>query len=152
MNRLLCRLVPPFVVLTLMLIVTAPGADALVGWCRKDPVVDIGGKRTHIWVASYEEINTAATGPTDVRITVPRGVSTELIRTDDGFGGHGETVSFHQSNDLRVTDRGIQIVVDVYVPATSTLPIRVEVTDRDDNLIERATGPTNQWVTVRTRV
>ena len=139
---------PMLGVLTLVLL-NAGIAGAITNWCKRDPVVDIGGKRAHVYVSSTEAINQAVTDPTKVRITVPEGVSTELIRTDEGFGDLGYEVRFDRSADLRATDRGVQVEVEVYVPATLDLPVKVEFTDGQDTVLARKTGATNGWVSVR---
>ncbi len=134
--------------LALLLALTAPGADAAIYWCKTDPVVDIGGQRAHVWVSGVEGIQESVTGPTRVKISVPKGVDHQLIETDAGFG-QGYDVRFVGDDDLRTTPRGIQIRVEVYVPAEDDIPVRVEVTDRDDELLDGATGATNQWLTAR---
>ena len=122
-------------------------AEGGIGWCSKDPIVEIGGKRVHVYVASLDEILTTVTGPTDVLITVPTGVRTELISTDEGFNGLGYDVRFAESDDLDVTNTGIKVRVSVRVPASVELPVRVKVTDRRDDLLNREFGTTNSWVT-----
>ena len=135
--------------LALLLALTAPSADAIVGWCKGDPVVDIGGQRAHVWVSGVEGIQESVTGPTRVKISVPKGVDHELIMTDEGFG-RGYDVRFVEDDDQRVTPRGIQIRVEVYVPAEDDIPVRVELTDRNDALLDQTTGATNQWLTAKT--
>jgi hypothetical protein len=145
---------PMLAVLTLVLL-NAGIAGGVVRWCKRDPVVEIGGKRAHVYVSSYEEIEDAVTGLTKVRFTVPEGVSTELLSTDEGFAALGYDVRFVHSNDLRANDRGIQIQVDVRVPVDPDvpgaldLPVKVELTDGQDKLRARKIGGTNEWVTVR---
>ena len=142
------HVLPSFALLALLLVLTAPTADAFLVWCRSDPVVDIGGKRAHVWVSGAEGILESVTGPTKVKIFVPEDVDTELVMTDEGFG-LGYDVRFVEDDDLRETPRGIQIRVEVYVPAKDDIPVRVELTDRDDNLLDQTTRATNQWLTTR---
>ena len=152
MNHVLRRIVLPFVVLSLMLVAAAPAsADHTIGWCRTDPVVKIGGKVAHVNILSPEDaIHAAVTDATSVRIRVPRGVKTELLETDAGFGNLGYKVDFRHSNNLRVTDKGIPMVVEVKVPASRSLPVVVEVKDGADQFLAEETGETNRWLTVQT--
>ncbi len=131
---------------------TATPAGASPVWCAKDPVVEIGGKRVHVYVSSHEEILTTVSGPTEVRITVPVGVSTELISTDEGFAGQGYEVEFAESENLDATDMGVQIRVSVRVPAAVELPVKVKVTDGDDNRLNGDIGTTNAWVRLGARL
>ena len=148
---------PMLAVLTLVLL-NAGIAGAISQWCRSDPVVEIGGKRAHVYVSSYEGIEDAVTGANKVRFTVPEGVSTELLSTDEGFADLGYDVRFVRSDDLRANDRGIQIQVDVRVPVDPDvpgaldLPVKIELTDGQDKLRARKIGGTNEWVTVRSRL
>jgi hypothetical protein len=82
---------------------------------------------------------------------VPTGISHELISTDNGFG-QGYVVEFAESDDLQANNGNIQITVDVMVPASAELPIKVEITDRQDNLLKRKTGETNDHIVVATRL
>ena len=143
------RTIFSLVALAAVLAVMATPAGATIGWCKKDPIVDIGGIRTHVYVSSLESILDSATGPTDVVITVPKGVATDLIGTDDGFG-YGYNVRFKKSGDLKTTNRGIQIEVEVEVPATDELPVLLEVTDGQDVVLADKQGKTNDKVMVRT--
>ena len=144
-----------FVVLGLFAVLlglTATPAGASPVWCAKDPVVEIGGKRVHVYVSSHEEILTTVSGPTKVRITVPVGVSTELISTDEGFAGQGYEVEFAESENLDATYMGVQIRVSVRVPAAVELPVKVKVTDGDDSGLNRDIGTTNAWVRLGARL
>ena len=144
-----------FVVLGLIAVLagfTANPAGASPVWCAKDPIVEIGGKRAHIYVSSYEEILSTVEGATEVRITVPVGVSTELISTDEGFAGQGYEVKFAESENLDVTNMKVQFRVAVRVPAAVELPVKVKVTDGDDNVLNRDIGTTNAWIRLGARL
>jgi hypothetical protein len=134
-----------------LLALTAPIADATPGWCKRDPVIEVDGKRAHIYVSSLEEILGTVTGPTKVRIFVPHGVSTELIRMDEGFG-ESYDVRFLRSDDLNANVFAVQILVEVFVPTPLELPVRVEIMNRQDDLLARSLGETNEWITARTRL
>ena len=141
------RVVPLLGLLALQLVLTGAPTGAIFGWCSRDPVVDIGGKRANIWVSSPNEILQKVTGPTVVKIAVPVGVGHELISTDDGFGfDPAYDVRFVESDRLAVTNLGIEIRVSVRVPADAELPVLVEVTDRDGAILASAMGATNAWV------
>jgi len=143
------RTIFSFVALAAVLAVMATPTGATIGWCKRDPIVDIGGKRAHVYVSSLDSILVSATGPTDVVITVPNGVATDLIGTDDGFG-YGYNVRFEESGGLKTTNRGIQIEVEVEVPATDELPVLLEVTDGQNVVLAHKRGETNEEVLVRT--
>ena len=134
--------------LALLFVLTAGPVGAGIGICRTDPVIEVDGKRAHIYVSSLETILTKVIGPTEVVITVPNGVRTELISTDNGFG-LGWNVRFKDSGDLRVTDRGIEVHVSVSVPATATLPVETEMTDRNDMQLAQNRGMTNEAIKFR---
>ena len=89
------RLAPMLGLLALLLALQVDVARAGVGWCRADPVFEVGGRRGHVVVASLEELWDVANGPIKVVITVPKGVNTRLISTDRGFGhGYDSPVAF----------------------------------------------------------
>ena len=147
------RIFPLLGLLALMLVLTTAPAGAFMGWCSKDPVVDIGGKRANVWVSSPERILRTVTGPTVVKIAVPVGVGYELIATDDGFGfDPAYEVRFVESDRLAVTNLGIEIKVTVQVPANIDLPVLVEVVDRGGNLLASSTGVTNAVIVTRTQL
>ena len=135
-----------------LLAVFAPDATASIHWCRVDPAVSINGQTVNIFIASTEEIFQQATGPTDVVVSVPVGVSAELLWTDAGFG-YGETVTILESSRLRVTSSGVQIMVSAYVPATGSLPVLVEIVPANAGVVTAsAQGATNAQVRVSTTV
>jgi hypothetical protein len=132
--------------------VFAPSASAGIVWCRTDPVVSVNGQAVNIFVASTEEIFQQATGPTDVVVSVPVGVSAELLWTDPGFG-YGETVTIVESSRLRVTSSGVQIMVSAYVPATGSLPVLVEIVPAYAGVVTAsAEGATNAQVRTSTTI
>ncbi len=138
---------PALALVFLALALTAHGATAGISWCRTDPVVDIGGKRAHVLVASPVDVVAKATGPTRVVIAVPAGVSTQLIEADNGFG-HGWTVSFAHSDQLRVAAQGIEVRVSTYVPASATMPVLTDVTN-GGAVLGSSMGTTNGWTTTK---
>jgi hypothetical protein len=151
MRYVLVRLVTLLSLFSLLMALGAPKAAAGTKWCRNDPIIDIGGKQAHVWIASVEGAEAAISGPTTVRIAVPMGVSTNLVWTDDGFG-HGYAVEFVESDDLRLTNGTIEIEASVYVPGAAMRPILVEVTNQLDEVLESGVGGTNDWIVARTQL
>ena len=137
-----------------VLLLLAPDAAAFRQWCRTDPIVRIGGKTVNIFVSSDPAILGRALGPTEVVIGVPKGVATEVIMTDDGFG-YGETVRFVQTPKPR-SKKGtgpIDVAVGAFVPAADgTLPVLVEFIPQDGAPPVTVEGLTNTWITLRATV
>lgn len=140
--------IPLLGILALAFALNSGPAMAGIVWCKSDPTVKIGGNVVHIDVYSTEGILTAVSGPTKVRIAIPQGVKAELLAQDDGFG-LGWTVEFERQEDLRVSDRGVQTRVFVEVPASGVFPVKVEIVDRGDDVLDRAFGETNATVGAR---
>lgn len=129
-----------------------PGAEALRTWCRSDPIVAIDGTLVDIFIDGPLEAPLLVTGRTEVVIRVPPGVRTRFVASDLGFG-RLEHVRFAESEDLRVTRRGIQVEVRVFVPARDeAMPIRVEFAPRIVGILnpDRVRGTANEWITLRT--
>jgi len=141
-----------FVLAFLAFALQALPAGASYGWCRTDPIVRIGGREANIFVSSTTPILDQAVAPTIVLVSVPLGVSTELVATDPGFG-FGERVFFVQSLDLRANDGTgrIEVTVAVLVPARgAALPVLVEFVPSSGGPPASGEGVTNQWVSVTT--
>jgi hypothetical protein len=128
-------------------------AEAARTWCRTDPVVKIDGKVADIWLGSYTELHTAATGPAQIVVSVPKGVSTQLLACDLGFGKYGYTVNFKQDAALTRSATGPQVIVSVYVPSKdASLPLSVSFAPRSSGLAAAsASGFVNRWVTLQTK-
>ena len=147
MRRLLVR-GPLLALLAVLFLLHAQSAGALIEWCARDPVVDIGGTTMKVYVSAPVDILETVTGPTVVEITVPTDVPITLISTDDGFG-LGWDVRLAESDKLRVTDRGIEVRVRTYVPANASLPVITEVVNGSDVVLGTAIGQTNTGDTVK---
>ena len=129
-------------------------AGAARAWCRTDPIVLIGGTVVDVFVLGPLTALLQVTGPTEVVVTVPVGVSASLLLPDLGFG-RGEVVSFAQSAALVRNANGIQVKVDVRVPAKdSSMPVRVEFAPRILGILKPASaeGTANRWVSLTTRL
>jgi hypothetical protein len=137
-------------------------AAAGISWCRSDPVVlftvEDGGLLgsavlADIFVSAPLPILLNVTGPNQVVVTTPPGVSAVLAISDLGFG-RGEVVTFQQSDTLTRTESGFQTEVAVYVPARKDLAVEVNVAPRILGLLwpASAAGRTNQWIVFRTTI
>ncbi|MDP9369255.1 MAG: hypothetical protein M3Q03_13435 [Chloroflexota bacterium] len=139
------------VLLVALVALQVQSASASVRWCRTDPVVTIDGRVADIFVSAPLSAPLKVNGATEIVVTVPVGVSAELVLAGPGFG-RGEEVRFAESGALRNGPGGIEVDITVYVPARDdAMPVRVEFADR---LVEfltpaRAEGTANAWVTLR---
>lgn len=114
--------------LALAVVAVSP-AEAGWRWCERDPVFSIAGTLVNVVVAVREEHQSAVTGPIVVTLYAPIGVNALLISTDDGYNGYGEVVSIVPASWLTVTGRGVQVRVEVTVPASRVdMPVDVFVT------------------------
>jgi hypothetical protein len=121
-------LVPAFIAAVLVLGLADP-AVAGRQWCKKDPAFLVAGTQVTVDVAVPWADQARVTGAFAVTMYVPKGTAASVLYVDDGFGGYGEAVSVLESNRLRRTAQGVQILVTVMVPATSkTIPVNVVVT------------------------
>jgi hypothetical protein len=77
-------------------------AEAGKGWCRSDPVVSIAGVSYHIEVAVHfpDDGSGQATGPVNFDIYYDASQTAEVVATDGGFDGQGETVALHPVANL----------------------------------------------------
>ena len=130
----------------------ADPAAAIRNWCRTDPVVSIDGELADVFVSAPAEAPTLVTGPNRIVVRLPAGVRATLVASDLGFG-KGTAVSFDEAKRLRVTDRGIEVEIEAYVPATDdAMPVRVEFAPRAVGILwpASAEGTANEWITLRT--
>ena len=146
------RLLPALVLLALVLALQAQAAGAGRGWCRKDPIVEVGGKELRVYVASPNDILGTATGPTRVEVAVPSGVNARLVWADDGFG-YGYEVAFAESGALAATPRGTEVRVEVVVPAAhDALPVAVDLEDGADRTLGSSQGKVNERIVAKARL
>ena len=163
-----------FGALALPLVIAASSpyqVEARIAWCRRDPILQIDDKLVRIDVYSKKQILDVITGPTKLRVLVPRRVDFSVYAEDEGFGA-GWDIRFDRRDRLQV-DKGngtIEIQAEVFVPTPEDvrLPVKVLISDpgkvrltedgdvvdkgRDDELLE-VHGPdeeawTNQWISV----
>ena len=151
------RLMLVLTLVALAVVATAPAASAARAWCRTDPIVVIDGTFADVFVSGPLLAPLTVTGPTQLIITVPEGVKTQMILTDLGFL-HGYDYEFRQSSDLKKTRRGVEVRVEVYVPASDdSMPVKVEFSPRLLGLLGvlglnpatvSAEGTANEWITL----
>ena len=138
----------------LVLVLGVQGAEARRGWCRVDPVVEIGGQTAHIWVASTVEMREAASGRVRVVVKVPAGVPAREVPEASGGGfGHGIKVTFKETMRLQAAEAGVPVRISVYAPAhDDSLPVRVTFMPVADGPLSpgTATGSADDWVVLRT--
>ena len=140
--------------LPILLALGVQGADARRGWCRVDPVVEIAGQTAHIWVASTTEMRKAASGPVQIVVTLPEGITGREIPAESGAGfGFGIKVKFKESEQLRAARAGVQVRVAAHAPAhDQSLPVRLSFKPVGRGLLSpgAAVGVANDWVSLTT--
>lgn len=148
-SRMGSRLLVVLVVVTLASIVLAPTTSAARLWCRTDPIVLIDGKLADVFVSGPLTAPLKVTGPTKMVVSVPEGVRTQMILQDLGFL-RGYDFKFQESSELQKTDAGVEMRIEVYVPARDNMPIRVEFAPRLLGILwpESVYGTANQWITL----
>jgi hypothetical protein len=122
------------IVLTTLVLTLVAAAPAGAGrqWCEKDPVFLIAGRQVNVVVAIMEDHQPAVVGPIVVTLYVPDDVNATLVSTDDGYNGYGEVASIVPVSWLTVTKRGVQVRVEVILPASLTeMPVKVIATPAD---------------------
>jgi len=136
----------------LVLSLTPHGTSASVGWCRSDPIVKFETELADIFVAAPPDVVLKVTGSTEIVVTVPEGVSAGSVTLGKGFG-RGESITIVPSPELQITTLGIEVRIDVFVPATDDdMPIRVEFAPRVVGILSPAfaEGVANTWVSLST--
>jgi hypothetical protein len=139
------------------LLLAAGTRETLAGrtWCRTDPLVIIGGVLADVFVSGPLSAPLKVTGPNRIVVTVPKGVPALLVLNDPIGFGRGNNFRFAESRKLRQTDEGIEIKIEVFVPARSdAMPVRVEFAPRILGLLwpESAAGNANAWVKLRSKL
>lgn len=123
------------------------------GWCRSDPLITIQGVPADIFCTASFKALVRVTGPTQIVVSVPVGVSTALLLAGPGFG-RGEHLRFEESDRLQQSGSTVELEVAVHVPASEDLAIGVEFAPRVVGLLApaRAEGFANQWITLFTQL
>ena len=130
--------------------ITAEGSR---GWCRSDPLILIEGVVVDIFCTAPLTALLHVTGPTEIVVAVPVGVQPTLVLAGVGFG-RGEIVRFEERNRLQQSAEGLEVEVEVYVPASRELPIGVELARNLVGILDPtvAEGVTNQWISLGKRL
>jgi hypothetical protein len=144
------RLMSLMLAALVFVLIVAP-VDAGRKWCQIDPIFNIAGTTTSVYISVYQDMQAHVTGPTAVKLSVPAGTAVEVTYVDDGFMGFGETVSVVSDPRLKVTSRGIQVQVQVTVPADTSMPVLVTVAPSSGRA-SSVTGKTNTIITVNATV
>jgi hypothetical protein len=123
------------------------------GWCRSDPFIAVDGVVVDIFCTAPLEALSSVTGPTEIVVSVPVGVSAALVVVGVGFG-RGEVVHFDEKHRLKQSADGVELEVGVYVPADRELPIGVELARNLVGILTPTTadGITNEWITLPKRL
>ena len=85
----------------------------------------------------------------------PRIASPWLVLVLAGVGfGRGEIVRFEERNRLQQSAEGLEVEVEVYVPASRELPIGVELARNLVGILDPtvAEGVTNEWISLGKRL
>jgi hypothetical protein len=129
----------------------APAVGASRRWCRSDPVITVEGQVADIFVSARLDDLTSVTGPTQIVVEIPVGIDARLIARGVGFG-YGEEVTFVESRNLRASKRGIDLRIEVLVPASDDdMPVLVEFAPRLVGVLAPvgAEGTANDWIRLR---
>jgi hypothetical protein len=122
-----------------VLLVVSPALGGLQ-WCPRDPIVALNGQDVQIWVSIPEVYQDAVTGPIDVQVASPHGVTQEVVFTDEGFNGYGETVEFVQRGVVQSDEMNVSLRVDVPYDRSmvedGNLPVLLTVVLPDGSVIE----------------
>jgi len=137
--------------MAILMALSTSTAAASVGWCRSDPVIMVDGDVADIFVSAPLDALLKVTGPTQIVVSTPADVDAVLIVSTLGFG-RGEIVEFEQSKRLKVSDEGIELQIQVFVPATDDqMPVLVEFAPRLVGILApvASQGAANDWISFR---
>lgn len=140
-----------FAALAATLIAPSGTAMGTIGWCKSDPLVQIGPNVVDIILSAPLNAPLKVTGPNEIVVIVPTTVSAHSVSLV-GFG-RGEVVSIEHSNKLKVTEDGIEVVVRAFVPSfDDTMPVVVDFAPNALGLLRPASaqGVANTWITLET--
>ncbi|MFL5760102.1 MAG: hypothetical protein ACJ789_10205 [Thermomicrobiales bacterium] len=135
----------------LVFVIVAAPVDAGRHWCRSDPIFNIAGTTTSVYVDIDQDSQVHVTGPIAVTLSVPPGTAVEVTYVDAGFNGFGEAITIVSNSRLKVTSRGIQVQFQVAVPADTVMPVLVTVAPLSGRA-SSVNGKTNTTITVNTTV
>jgi hypothetical protein len=133
---------------------SANSADAGDTSPRFKPAISQDGHIFDINLSGDAVIEEIVSGPTLTIVTVPANASTDLLGRDLGFGQFGYDLTFQASDQLAMPDQGPALTIAVYIPATSDVPVSVNIAPRTasgytcNRTPTSAEGTTNSWITV----
>ncbi len=142
--------------LAIIALVALSGTIFAGGWCRADPIVEINGEEVQVWVAIPDNMQSAVTGPIEVRFSRPWGTNASVTYLDDGFNGYGERVRFFTDSPANA-DGSMNIQVFVTVPVDLSklpagvwkVPVQLEiVTDNGRTVVDGS----HWWTSTSVRV
>ena len=111
----------------------------------------VEGNIADIFVSAPVDALLKVTGPTQIVVSTPADVDAVLIASTLGFG-YGEIVVFEESRRLKVGDDGIDLQIQVFVPATDDqMPVLVEFAPRLLDILAPVAmqGTANDWISYR---
>jgi hypothetical protein len=123
------------------------------GWCRSDPVLLIDGVLADLFSSVPLDSVLKVTGPTQIVITTPKEIVISLAIPGLGFL-RGEKVSLERSRKLEKTADGIELKIELLVPARDDFPVRVDFAPRVLGILkpESTEGQTNRWIKMSTKL
>jgi hypothetical protein len=128
----------------LALLVLAMPVSAGRQWCAKDPIVLLNGAELQIWVAVQEQDVPLVSGPVEVEVVTPAGVTREVIFLDEGFNNHGEVVTFTDHggrvNAGGVFDVQVNVIVPIAGASVASIPVQITLINRDTQLVREGTS------------
>lgn len=142
MNRLRLRIPSVLIPLVAVLFLALP-AQAALKWCKTDPIVRLDGVEYQLIVAVPEENVHQVNGPLHFEVYSPKGSTQELLFTDAGYNGHGETVKMKTHKSKKTHKFFLK------VPRTGKdFPVQLQVFE-NGQLIQTLQGKTGGiWVKV----
>lgn len=121
-----------FVVALCAFVLLSSSASAGWSWCAKDPVVALNGAQLQILVSIPQELQTVVNGPVQVDVSVPPGVTSAVVFTDDGFNGYGERVRFITDGNLHRFGDAFSATIRASVPTTGqVIPTQLTIVSDD---------------------
>ena len=126
-------------------------------WCRADPIIAFNGTPVQVWVEMPEEYQYLVNGPIRFEVTTPGWVESEVLFTDEGFNGYGETIEFSTNRDAwESSSRGIGQTesysgIGVNSPSTFTVAFDVSV-PLDERQLRRDFRTRSNSIPLRLRI
>ena len=114
----------------LAMLVLATPAMAGRRWCARDPIFQLNGADVQLWAAIPEEYVPLVTGPVNVEVSVPKGVTAKVLFLDAGFNGYGETVSARILKGGNIYPDGsfdvkLRVTVPINTKAAKSIPLQL---------------------------